>query len=230
MLRRTLAATLGALAALATLPALAAAEKATFKIDAVHSEVSFSIRHLVSKTSGKFDQFGGQITMDPDDPSTIKIDGTIQTASIDTNNDKRDGHLKSPDFFDAAKYPEITFKSTKVTKAGDKWTLTGDLTMKGVTKPVTLDLAILGVSPTPVFGGVRVGLEATGKINRKDWGVNWNNAVEGGGTLLGDDVDLTLRAEAVNAIEKADAMKPAKSEKEEKEEKEREAKEKAGKD
>lgn len=227
MLRRTFAAPL---AALALTPALVAAEKATFKIDPVHSEVSFSVRHLVSKTSGNFGQFGGEITMDPKDPATLSIDGTVQTASIDTNNEKRDGHLKSPDFFDVANHPEIKFKSTKVVKNGDKWAMTGDLTMKGVTKPVTLDLSILGVSPTPVFGGVRVGVEATGKINRKDWGVNWNNVVEGGGTILGDDVDLTIRAEAVNAIEKADAMKPAKSEKEEKEEKEREAKEKAGKD
>lgn len=226
MLRRNFVVTL---ASLALVPAFASAETAKFTIDPVHSEVSFSIRHLVSKTSGRFGQFGGDITMDPKDPSTMVINGKIQTASINTNNEKRDGHLKSPDFFDVATHPEITFKSTKVAKSGDKWTLTGDLTMKGVTKPVTLDLAILGVSPSPVFGGVRVGIEATGKINRKDWGVNWNNAVEGGGTILGDDVDLTIRAEAVNAVEKADAMKPAKSEKEEKEEKEREAKEKAGK-
>ena len=221
MLRRNLAATV---TTFALLPALASAEAAKFKIDSAHSEVSFTIRHLVSKTSGNFGDFGGEITLDPKDPSTMSINGTIQTATIDTNNDKRDGHLKGPDFFDVAKFPEITFKSTKVAKSGDKWTVNGDLTMKGVTKPVVLDLAILGVSPTPVFGGVRVGLEATGKINRKDWGVSWNNVVEGGGTILGDDVDLTIRVEAVNAIEKADAMQPAKSEKEEKEEKEKAAK------
>jgi polyisoprenoid-binding protein YceI len=200
MLRRILIAT--AITAI-MLPAFAAAEVAKFKIDRVHSEVTFTIRHLVSKTTGRFNDFAGEIAMDPKDPSTLSAEATIQAASIDTNSDKRDGHLKSADFFEVEKYPTITFKSTKVAKVGDKWVMTGDLTMKDVTKPVSLDLTILGVLPN----GQRAGFEATGRIDRKDFGVTYNNVVEGGGTVLGDDVDLTIRVEAVNAAAETAAKK-----------------------
>lgn len=187
-------------------PAWAAAEVQTFKLDPVHSEVAFTIRHLVSKVTGRFDQFEGVILLDPKDPSTMSITGKVQAGSIDTNSEKRDADLKSPNFFDVANNPEITFTSKKVTKNGDKWTVVGDLTMHGVTKEVALDLSILGFMEA--MGGTRVGMEATGKLNRKDYGINWNKTFDNGGTLLSDEVDITLRAEA--GLAQAGATAPAK--------------------
>jgi polyisoprenoid-binding protein YceI len=197
MLRRTLTAA----TALLFIPALALAAVEKFSVDPVHSQVSFTIRHLVSKVTGHFNQFEGDVMLDPADPSTMSITGKIMTASISTNNERRDGHLKSKDFFAADSFPEITFKSKSVAKAGDSWTVTGDLTMRGVTKEVPLNVQILGVSPAPIMGGIRVGLEATGKVNRKDFGVSWNSPVAGG-MMLGDDVTLTINAEAVNKVDK----------------------------
>ncbi len=197
MLRRTLTAAAGLL----VIPALAFAAVENFSVDPVHSEVSFTIRHLVSKVTGRFNQFEGDVMLDPSDPSTMSFTGKIMTASIDTNNERRDGHLKSPDFFDAAKFPEITFKSKSAVKAGDAWTVTGDLTMHGVTKDVPLNVEILGVSPAPIMGGIRVGMEVTTKVNRKDFGVIWNSPVDGG-MMLGDDVWIKIGIEAVNKQDK----------------------------
>jgi polyisoprenoid-binding protein YceI len=204
MLRRTLAATS---CLLLVLPALATAAVEKFNVDPGHSEVGFAVRHFVSKTPGRFNQFEGTVMVDPADPSTLSIDGKVAAASIDTNNEKRDGHLKSADFLDVEKHPDILFKSKKVAKAGDKWKVTGDLTLHGVTKEITLDLAPPMFGPDS-WGNTRAGFEATGKIDRKAFGIVWNKALDQGGTMLGDDVDVTIRVEAVK--DKGDAAAAAK--------------------
>lgn len=187
MLRRVLASSACLLLAL---PLLAAAEVEKYKVDPVHSEVGFTVRHFVSKVPGRFNKFQGTVEMDPKDPTTMKLEGNIETASIDTNNQRRDDHLRSPDFFDATNNPTITYVSKSVAKSGDKYTVTGDLTMRGVTKSVPLELEVLGSD------AMRVGLEAKGKINRKDFGIAWNKTLDQGGTVLGDDVDVVLLVEA----------------------------------
>ena len=172
--------------------AQAAAE--TYVIDATHSSVTFRIRHLVGKTPGTFKDFAGTIAFDAADPTTGKVEATIQAASIDTNNDKRDDHLRSADFFDVANHPTITFKSTGVARAGDGFKLTGDLSMHGVTKPVTLDMQVLGVGPG--FGGKVAGFEARGTVQRKDFNISWNRALDAGSLVLGDEVEIVITVEA----------------------------------
>jgi polyisoprenoid-binding protein YceI len=172
---------------------LAAAE--TFQFDKNHTLVGFKIRHFVSKVEGRFKDFDGTIVLDRQNPSASKVDLTIQTASVDTSTENRDKHLKSPDFFDVEKFPTITFKSTKVeSKGSDTYAVTGDLTMKGVTKPVTLTVKNNGF--IKMKGAEKAGFEVTGKVNRMDYGVSWNRAVEGGGTMLSDDVDINIQVEA----------------------------------
>lgn len=182
-------------------PALASAQVEKFTVDPAHSEIGFTVRHFVSKVPGRFKQFEGEVLMDPKDPTTMVINGKVKTASISTDNEKRDGHLQSPDFFDAPNNPEITFKSKKVTKDGEKYTVLGDLTMRGVTKEVPLQVEVLGVE------GRKAGFEATGRVNRKDYGINWNKTLDSGGTLLSDDVDIVLRIEANKAEAEATAAK-----------------------
>lgn len=168
-----------------------------YEIDASHSQVGFRIRHLVGKVPGRFTSFSGTIEFTPGKPSSWRTDAKIDAASINTDNEKRDGHLKSPDFFDAAQYPAITFKSTKVTEAkGETAKLHGDLTMHGVTKPVVLDLELGGTTKDP-WGNTRAGFTATGVINRKDFGIVWNKALDAGGLMLGEEVALSLDIEAV---------------------------------
>jgi polyisoprenoid-binding protein YceI len=175
----------------------AQADAQTYKIDPVHSSVSFKIRHFFSKVPGQFKEFEGTIAMDTSDLSKSKAEATIKTASIDTGNTKRDDHLRSADFFDAAKYPTITFKSTTWAQVEkDVYNVAGDLTIHGVTKPVTLKVKFLGAGPD-AMGGVRGGWEATTTVDRTAFGVSWNKAVEGGGTILGNDVEITLNVEAV---------------------------------
>ena len=193
----------GSILAASLAPALAAPE--TYEIDPVHSQVGFTIRHFVSRVAGHFAKFSGQITVDQETPAVSKVTAEIETASIDTGVDKRNGHLKSPDFFDAEKNPKITFTSTSVVPNGkDHTKVTGDLTMHGVTKPVTLDVAWLG------FMGPRAGFQATGTINRKDFGIVYNTVLDAGGTMLGDDVEITILVEADNpGPPKAEEKKPA---------------------
>ena len=171
-------------------PALASAAVEKYKIDPVHSDVGFTVRHIMSRVPGRFNQFEGDIQIDPKDPTTLSFTGKIQATSIDTRNERRDGDLRSPNFFDAATYPEITFVSKKTVQDGDHLKATGDLTMRGVTKEITLDVEVLG------FLGEKAGFEASGKINRKDFGIVWNRNLDQGGTLLSDDVDLLIRIEA----------------------------------
>ena len=196
-----------AIPALALMMAAGAAfaETETYKIDPVHSNVGFNIRHFFSKVPGKFKTYEGTITLDPKDLSKTSVEVSIDTASIDTGNPDRDGHLQSPDFFDAAKFPKITFKSTGVTPQGtNKATLKGDLTIRGVTKPVSLEAEVLGFSPDPK-GNYHGGFEAKTKLNRSDFGVSWNKVLEGGGTMLSDEVEITIDIEGVRLAPAKDA-------------------------
>ncbi|MCA9756178.1 MAG: polyisoprenoid-binding protein [Candidatus Eisenbacteria bacterium] len=186
-----------ALAAVAlALPSLASA--ATWNIDGSHSSVDFKIRHFFTKVPGKFNTVTGEIQFDPAAVEKGSVMVTIPVESVDTNNEKRDGHLKSPDFFDAANHPEITFKSTKFHKEGDTIKVDGLLNMRGVEKPVTLDVEFLGAGPD-AWGGTRAGFEATTKLNRKDWNIEWNTVLDNGGTVLGDEVEISLAIEAIQA-------------------------------
>lgn len=169
----------------------------TFNIDKGHSELTFRIRHIMSRVSGTFTDWKGSIVGDPATWSGASTEIIIQTASVDTRLEKRDAHLKTADFFDAANHPQITFRSTSVTVAGNAITLNGDLTIRGVTRPVTLKGEYLGTSGEGAKQ--RVGFHVTGSINRMDYGVAWNRDMETGGVLLGDDVDLDISVEAVRA-------------------------------
>ena len=181
--------------ALTTVPV--AADTATFNIDKGHSELTFRIRHLMGRVSGTFTDWKGTITGDPVAWSGGSTEIVIQTTSIDTRLEKRDTHLRSADFFDAADFPQITFRSTSVAVTGNEVTLTGDLTIRGVTKPVVLAGEFLGT--TGDGAKQRVGFHVSGKINRMDYGVAWNRNLETGGALLGDDVELDISIEAVRA-------------------------------
>jgi polyisoprenoid-binding protein YceI len=188
---------------------VAQAAPTTWTIDPVHSQVGFSIRHFFSKVPGNFTKFSGTIVYDPDKPdaSTTKVE--IDATSINTENEKRDTHLKSEDFFYTEKFPTLTFVSNKVVSAEKgKLTVQGDLTMRGVTKPVTLDVTFLGAGPT-FQGEQRAGFEATAKVNRKDYNISWNRALDQGGTLLGDDVDIKIGIEATYRPAEAPAKAPA---------------------
>ena len=174
----------------------------TYSIDPAHSNIGFTVRHFFSRVPGHFTKVDGTIVYDTQDLAKSTVNVSIDTASIDTEEPKRDAHLKSPDFFDAEKYPKITFVSTKVTPAGDKKAkVEGTLTIRGVSKPVTLDVDLLGTGPDG-WGGVRSGFEARTRINRQDFGVAWNKAIEGGGTVLSDDVDIVLNVEAIRQAPK----------------------------
>lgn len=169
---------------------------ATYTIDADHSAVTFKIRHLFSKTTGSFNEFEGTFDYEPGKSETWKTEAMIQAASIDTNVEKRDNHLRSNEFFDVEKYPTITFRSAKVTDAAaESAKLHGDLTIHGVTKPVVLDLAIHGVGDDP-WGNTRAGFTATTKIDRKEFGITWNQPVVGS-LMLGDEVEITLEVEGL---------------------------------
>jgi polyisoprenoid-binding protein YceI len=168
----------------------------TWQIDPTHSELTFQIRHLIGRVNGTFGDWGGTVVADPKNLSVGSVDVTIQAASIDTDNEKRDGHLRSGDFFDAERFPTITFESRKVEVKGDKLKVWGNLTMRGVTKPVVLNGAFLGVGPDP-WGKQRIAFEAETTINRQDFGVSWNDIVEAGGAVLGDDVKISMVVQAV---------------------------------
>lgn len=177
-------------------PATRPAAVETWQVDAAHSEVNFRVRHFMSKVRGTFTVWGGTVAVDPANWSTAQVNVDIKTASIDTQNERRDGHLKSPDFFAADSFPSITFKSTKVEKKGkDGIVLTGLLTMKGVTKPVTLTGTMVGMQKD-MQGKQRAGVEARGVINRMDYGVSWNRTVEGA-AMLGDEVEVEVTLELV---------------------------------
>ncbi len=167
------------------------------EIDQDHSDISFGVKHMmVSKVNGNFKDFSGSIVMDEHDAAKNKVDVIIKVASIDTRKEKRDEHLKSPDFFDAEKFKEIIFKSTKVTGKGKNLKVEGMLAMHGVEKPVILETTIGGTQKGS-DGKNHMGFSATGKIKRSDFGLKWNKALETGGVMVGDEVTLNFEIEAV---------------------------------
>lgn len=170
-----------------TLPALAAAE--TWEIDSAHSTVSYKIRHMLSNLTGSFGTLSGTIEFDPENPAAGSVEVTIPVSSIETHNEKRNAHLQSEDFFDAANHPNLTFKSTKFVQTDDGLKVEGVLNMRGVDKPVTLDVEYLGM-----MGDV-AGFSVSTKLNRQDWGISWNRALDNG-ALLGDDVTVQIEIEA----------------------------------
>lgn len=180
-------------------------QAAVYEIDQSHSSVSFKIKHLFSNVKGQFNDFEGTIDYDAANPEASKAEATIQAASIDTNHEKRDEHLRNPDFFDVEKYPRLTFKSTRVEKISDtKAKVEGLLSIHGVEKPVVLDVEFLGTGRDP-WGNAKAGFTATTKINRKDFGIVWNQALETGGVLLGDEVEITLEIEANQKAQEQEA-------------------------
>lgn len=172
----------------------------TFNVDKVHSEATFQVRHMMSKVSGKFDDFSGKISADRGTPAASSVEFTIKSTSINTGNADRDKDLRSANFFEVDKNPEITFKSTKIapTKKKDVYDVTGDLTMHGVTKHITIPVEFGGFGKDP-WGNERAGFSLTTTLNRKDYGINWNKTLDNGGVLLGDDVTININIEAVKA-------------------------------
>ena len=168
----------------------------TLEIDRSHSDVAFQVRHLLSKVRGRFNDFGGTIEFDPTRPQDSRVEVVIQAASIDTAEPIRDNHLRTPDFFDVETFPTLTFRSASVTPRGhDAYDVAGDLTIHGVTRRVTLPASFLGSAQDP-WGNTRFVFEAELTLNRKDFGLFWNAALETGGFLVGDDVKITLSVQA----------------------------------
>jgi polyisoprenoid-binding protein YceI len=174
-------------------PALAAD---TYTFDKAHTTVGFQVRHVVTMLGGKFQDFSGTIQVDRAKPESSSVEFTIQAASISTNDAKRDEHLKSPDFFDVAKYPTLAFKSTSVKPAGnDAYQVTGELTMHGVTKTITLPVTFLGEGKDP-WGNEKMGFDISTTLDRQDYGVSWNKTLDQGGFLVGDEVKVQVSVEA----------------------------------
>lgn len=177
----------------------ASAETARYDVDPDHSTIGFSVDHMVvSKTRGQFMEYTGFIEMDPDAKTVKTIEATIKTPSITTNHQKRDTHLKSPDFFDVQQYPTMTYKMKSYHKTGDGYTAVGDLTLHGVTREIMLVGNFNGANKDP-WGNTRAGFTAEGKVNRKDFGVNWNKALDNGGVIVGNEVLIKLDVECIKA-------------------------------
>jgi polyisoprenoid-binding protein YceI len=168
----------------------------TWTIDPVHSEVGFSVRHMmVSKVRGKFGKFSGELVT-AENPAESSVTAQIDLSSIDTGAEQRDAHLRSPDFFDTENHPVMTYRSTAIRAKADGYVIDGELSLKGVTKNVPLELEINGFGPDP-YGGTRAGFTGKAEINRQDFGVNWNAALETGGVVVSDKVSIHLEIEAV---------------------------------
>ncbi|MDP9122898.1 MAG: YceI family protein [Acidobacteriota bacterium] len=174
---------------------LAVAEPVGYKVDADHSSIGFSIRHFVSDVDGRFKDFDGMVRYDKQNPAASSVQLNVRAASINTDNNDRDNHLRSPDFFDVQKFPAWTFTSTSVAvKDANTLNVTGDLTIHGVTKRVTLPVSVLGSVKVPK--GEKAGFKTSFTVDRKDYGVVWNRALEGGGAMLGDEVTISIKIEA----------------------------------
>ncbi|SEL78790.1 Polyisoprenoid-binding protein YceI [Stigmatella aurantiaca] len=197
-------------AAVFAVPSIAAAS--TWEIDSAHSSAKFTVKHMmITNVAGEFGSVTGTVNLDDKDPSKTTITASVDTTTINTNQPKRDAHLKSPDFFDVEKYPAMTFKSKSVKADGkDKFKVTGDLTLHGVTKPVTLDVESSSTEIKDPWGGTRRGASATTKLNRKDFGLTWNQALEAGGVAVGDEVKVMIDLELVKKDEAPAAAAPAK--------------------
>ena len=169
----------------------------TWKIDTSHAHAEFAVRHLmISTVKGRFGDVQGVVRIDDSDLSKSSVDVKIGVGSIDTREPQRDAHLRSADFFDAERFPEITFKSTRIEGTGDSFTVTGDLTIRDTTRPVILDVTAEGRGKDP-WGGERAGFSATGKIKRSDFGLTWNQLLETGGVAVGDDVRISVDVELI---------------------------------
>ncbi|MBS4197180.1 YceI family protein [Lederbergia citri] len=165
-----------------------------WNLDTAHSNVDFSVKHMmVSKVKGSFNDFSADIVVDPTDLTTGNISFTIDVASIDTRNEDRDNHLRSADFFEVEKYPNLTFTSTNIEKKGeDQYAVTGDVSLHGVKKPETFTVTFEGLAKDPMSGAEKAGFSVEGKIKRSDYGLTWNAALETGGVLVGDDIKVTM--------------------------------------
>ena len=184
-----------------------------WQIDAAHSEIQFAVRHMmISTVRGRFTQFTGTIEADEQNPTAAQVNVTIDAASIDTGNTDRDKHLRSPDFLNAEQFPQITFKSTSVEQNGQsEGKLHGELTIRDVTKPVVLDVEYAGIAKSP-WGTTSAGFSATTKINRKEWGLNWNVALETGGWLVSEEIKVSIEVELVKQQEQAENEAAAEAE------------------
>lgn len=173
-------------------------EAGTWEVDPAHSSVEFQARHLmVSKVKGRFTSFRGTLHI-AEDPLQSWLEASVDLASVETHDEKRDGHLLSPDFFDVENHPEMTLVSTGIRPEGDDYVLSADVTVRGVTRPVELRLEFNGVESDP-WGGKRAGFTATAEVNRKDWGLEWNVPLDGGGVLVGDKVKILIEVEAIKS-------------------------------
>jgi polyisoprenoid-binding protein YceI len=182
---------------IAGLPVPVHAEMARYAVDLDHSIIGFEVAHLVvSKTTGRFTDYQGSVVMDPEKREFKSVEAVVQTASVNTNHKKRDDHLRSPDFFNVAKFPTMTYKMKSYTKNGNQYTAVGDLTLLGVTKEITLIGTFNGTIADP-FGGTRAGFSAEGTINRKDFGLVWAKMLDNGGAVVGDSVKIKLEIEAI---------------------------------
>ena len=169
---------------------------ASYSIDTVHSSINFAVRHMVvAKTRGRFTKFSGTFAFDAADPSKSNVSVTIDAASIDTHEPQRDGHLRSPDFLDAENHKEITFRGKRVEGSGSELRVTGDLTIRGTTREVTLDVEHHGGGKDP-WGNEKIGFSAKASINRKDYGLTWNQVLETGGVLVGEKIEIEIDVEA----------------------------------
>jgi len=188
-------AAIGAL--LAGLPVAAGAETARWEIDPDHSLIEFRVAHMVvSKTSGRFTDYKGFVDMDADTKTIHAIEATINAASVNTNHDKRDTHLRNPDFLDVKQYPTMTYKMKSAKQQGDSYTIVGDFTLRGVTKEVTLVSSFNGIAKDP-WGNTRAGFSAEGKLNRKDFGMIWDKTLDNGGLVVGNEVHIRLDIECI---------------------------------
>lgn len=187
------------LALLVTLAVASASFAQKWNVDVAHSQIGFGVKHMViSNVSGKFTDFDGTVMFDGKNLAAGSVEFTVQAKSITTDNEKRDGHLKSPDFFAVDSFPTLTFKSTKVTPGnGDSFTLTGALTMRGVTKDVTFACTFNGT--VDAFGGTRASFSATATVNRQDFGISWSKALDNGGLVVSNDVKINIELELVKA-------------------------------
>ncbi|MGC2192458.1 MAG: YceI family protein [Candidatus Dormiibacterota bacterium] len=174
----------------------------SWKVDNAHTSLEFSARHMmVSTVKGHFNQFSGQVEIDPQDLTRSWVKAEIEASSVDTREDRRDEHLRSADFFDVEKFPLITYQSGKIeSRGGNKFRVDGELTIKGVTRPIKLEVEFLGMETSP-YGFKVAGFEASGKLSREDFGLTWNVALETGGFMVGDEIKLRIDAEADEVVE-----------------------------
>lgn len=182
-------------------PATTTSGLSTWKIDPAHSSAEFKVKHMmISNVKGKFHGISGVLTLNEADVTKSRVESSIDLSSLTTGDEQRDGHLKSPDFFEVEKYPKMTFKSTEVRKTGaTEFAVVGELNLHGVTRNVSFAVEELSAPGKDPYGNVRLGLEATTRINRKDFGLTWNAALETGGVLVGEDVQITLDIQFIKA-------------------------------